>query len=145
MKAGGSINSYTYIKSIAEELRGLAVEFNLPIMSATQTTRGGFSNTDVGLEDTSESFGLPATADLMFALISTEELEELKQILVKQLKNRYNDAAVNKKFILSLDRSKMKFSDVDSSQQTLINSGQMKSEIDDKFSKVSSGVDDWKF
>jgi len=142
---GGNIGSYFLVKSIAEELRGLAVENDVPIFTATQVNRSGFSNSDMGLEDTSESFGLPQTADFMFALISTEELEELKQILVKQLKNRYNDAAVNKKFILSLDRSKMKFSDVDSSQQTLINSGQMKSEIDDKFSKVSSGVDDWKF
>jgi replicative DNA helicase len=142
---GGNIGSYFLIKSIAEELRGLAVEHDVPIFTATQVNRSGFSNSDMGLEDTSESFGLPQTADFMFALISTEELEELKQILVKQLKNRYNDAAVNKKFILSLDRSKMKFSDVDSSQQTLINSGQMKSEINDKFSKVSSGVDNWKF
>jgi hypothetical protein len=118
MKAGGSINSYTYIKSIAEELRGLAVEFNLPIMSATQTTRGGFSNTDVGLEDTSESFGLPATADLMFALISTEELEELGQIMVKQLKNRYNDVSYYKRFVVGIDRSRMKLYDVEESAQS---------------------------
>ena len=118
MKAGGSINSYTYIKSIAEELRGLAVEFNLPIMSATQTTRGGFSNTDVGLEDTSESFGLPATADLMFALISTEELEDLGQMMVKQLKNRYNDPTKYKRFVVGIDRARMKLYDVEESAQT---------------------------
>ena len=105
---GGSINSYSYIKAIAEELRGLAVEFNVPIVSATQTTRSGFSNTDVGLEDTSESFGLPATADLMFALISTEELEDLGQLLVKQLKNRYNDPTKYKRFVVGVDRSRMK-------------------------------------
>jgi|TARA_R100000030_G_scaffold91226_1_gene76218 replicative DNA helicase len=120
MKAmGGSINSYTYIKAIAEELRGLAVEFNLPIFSATQTTRSGFSNSDVGLEDTSESFGLPATADLMFALISTEELENLGQVMVKQLKNRYNDPTQYKRFVLGIDRAKMRLYDVDESEQTL--------------------------
>ena len=120
MKAmGGSINSYTYIKAIAEELRGLAVEFNLPIFSATQTTRSGFSNSDVGLEDTSESFGLPATADLMFALISTEELEKLGQLMVKQLKNRYNDPTNHKRFVVGVDRSKMRLYDVDESEQTL--------------------------
>ena len=120
MKAmGGSINSYTYIKAIAEELRGLAVEFNLPIFSATQTTRSGFSNSDVGLEDTSESFGLPATADLMFALISTEELEKLGQLMVKQLKNRYNDPTLHKRFVIGVDRSKMRLYDVDESEQTL--------------------------
>ena len=115
---GGSINSYTYIKAIAEELRGLAVECNVPIMSATQTTRSGFSNTDVGLEDTSESFGLPATADLMFALISTEELEELGQLLVKQLKNRYNDPTKYKRFVVGVDRSRMKLYDVEESAQS---------------------------
>lgn len=126
MKAmGGSINSYSYIKAIAEELRGLAVECNLPIVSATQTTRSGYSNTDVGLEDTSESFGLPATADFMFALISTEELEELNQLLVKQLKNRYNDPGQNKRFIVGIDRSKMKLYDVELNEQTdLVDSGQ---------------------
>ena len=103
LKNGNNINSYTYIKSIAEELRGLAVEYNVPIFSATQTTRSGYSNSDVGLEDTSESFGLPATADFMFALISTEELAEMNQIMVKQLKNRYNDTAVNRKFILGIN------------------------------------------
>ena len=116
---GGSINSYTYIKAIAEELRGLAVEFDLPIVSATQTTRSGFANSDPGLEDTSESFGLPATADLMFALVSNEELENLGQIMVKQLKNRYNDPNANKRFVVGIDRSKMRLFDVDESQQTL--------------------------
>ena len=116
---GGSINSYTYIKAIAEELRGLAVEFELPIFSATQTTRSGYSNTDIGLEDTSESFGLPATADLMFALISTEELEREGQIMVKQLKNRYNDPTKNKRFVIGVDRSKMRLFDVDENDQTL--------------------------
>ncbi len=116
---GGSINSYNYIKAIAEELRGLAVEFDLPIFSATQTTRSGYSNSDVGLEDTSESFGLPATADLMFALISTEELQQLGQMMVKQLKNRYNDPTQNKRFVIGVDRSKMKLFDVDPNEQTL--------------------------
>ena len=116
---GGAINSYTYIKAIAEELRGLAVEFNLPIFSATQTTRSGFSNSDVGLEDTSESFGLPATADLMFAIISTEELEQTNQLMVKQLKNRYNDPTQHKRFVIGVDRSKMRLFDVDIAEQTL--------------------------
>ena len=115
---GGSINTYSYVKAIAEEMRGLAVEFNVPIVSATQTTRSGFSNTDVGLEDTSESFGLPATADLMFALISTEELEELGQIMVKQLKNRYNDPTKYKRFVVGIDRSRMKLYDVEESAQS---------------------------
>ena len=115
---GGSINTYSYIKAIAEELRGLAVEFNVPIVSATQTTRSGFSNTDVGLEDTSESFGLPATADLMFALISTEELEGLGQLMVKQLKNRYNDPTKYKRFVIGVDRSRMKLYDVEASAQS---------------------------
>jgi archaellum biogenesis ATPase FlaH len=116
---GGAINSYTYIKAIAEELRGLAVEFDLPIFSATQTTRSGYSNTDVGLEDTSESFGLPATADLMFALISTDELDKLGQFMVKQLKNRYNDPTMHKRFIIGVDRSKMRLYDVNETEQTL--------------------------
>ena len=116
---GGAINSYNYIKAIAEELRGLAVEFDVPIFSATQTTRSGYSNSDVGLEDTSESFGLPATADLMFALISTEELQQLGQIMVKQLKNRYNDPTQNKRFVVGVDRSKMRLFDVDPNEQTL--------------------------
>ncbi len=116
-KANGNVNSYMYIKAIAEELRGLAVETNVPIMSATQTTRSGFSNSDVGLEDTSESFGLPATADLMFALISNEELDNLNQIAVKQLKNRYNDPTTNKRFVIGIDRAKMKLSDVGEDEQ----------------------------
>ena len=125
MKAmGGSINSYTYIKAIAEELRGLAVEFDLPIFSATQTTRSGFSNSDIGLEDTSESFGLPATADLMFALISTEELEQTNQLMVKQLKNRYNDPSVNRSFIIGVDRAKMRLYDVGQGAQNIVDSNQ---------------------
>ena len=121
---GGAINSYSYIKAIAEEIRGLAVEFDVPIVSATQTTRSGYSNSDVGLEDTSESFGLPATADLMFALISNEELEGLGQIMVKQLKNRYNDPSANKRFVIGVDRSKMKLYDVEQSAQQIMDSGQ---------------------
>jgi len=125
VKPGSNINSYTYIKSIAEELRGLAVEFEVPVVSATQTTRSGFTSSDVGLEDTSESFGLPATADFMFALISTEELQELGQIMVKQLKNRYNDPTMNKRFMLGIDRSKMKLYDVENTaQMDIIDSGQ---------------------
>ena len=116
---GGAINSYNYIKAIAEELRGLAVEFDVPVFSATQTTRSGYSNSDVGLEDTSESFGLPATADLMFALISTEELENLGQMMVKQLKNRYNDPTLHKRFVIGVDRAKMRLFDVDIQEQTL--------------------------
>jgi len=116
---GGSINSYTYIKTIAEELRGLAVEFDVPIFSATQTNRPGFTNSDPGLENTSESFGLPATADLMFALVSTEELDKLNQMMVKQLKNRYNDPTKHKRFVIGLDRSKMRLYDVEESQQNL--------------------------
>lgn len=118
MKQNANVNSYTYIKAIAEELRGLAVERNVPIFSATQTNRSGFNNSDVGLEDTSESFGLPATADLMFALISTEELEEANQMMIKQLKNRYNDVIANKKFVVGINRAKMKLFDVDPHEQT---------------------------
>ena len=121
MKMGAAVNSYTYIKAIAEELRGLAVEKNMPIVSATQTTRSGFSNSDPGLEDTSESFGLPATADFMIALISTEELEAANQIMIKQLKNRYNDPTHYKRFVLGMDRSKMRLYDIDDNQQTLMN------------------------
>jgi len=128
-KPGGGVNSYTYIKAIAEELRGLAVEFNLPIVSATQTTRSGFSNTDVELTDTSESFGLPATADFMFALISTEELEGLNQIMVKQLKNRYNDPTLYKRFMIGIDRAKMRLYDLeDIAQSNLADSGQDENE-----------------
>ena len=117
LKAGSSVNSYTIVKSIAEELRGLAVEHDLPIFSATQTTRTGFGSTDIGLEDTSESFGLPATADFMFAIISTEELEKKNQFLIKQLKNRYNDPTINRKFMLGVDRSKMRIYDVEQNAQ----------------------------
>jgi replicative DNA helicase len=117
---GGAINSYSYVKAIAEEIRGLAVEFNVPIVSATQTTRSGFTNSDPGLEDTSESFGLPATADFMFALVSNEELSNLGQIMVKQLKNRYNDPTMHKRFVIGVDRSKMKLYDVEQEQQSLV-------------------------
>ena len=117
LKAGANVNSYTYVKAIAEELRGLAVEFGVPIISATQTTRSGFTSSDPGLEDTSESFGLPATADLMFALISSEELEAMGQIMVKQLKNRYNDPNYYKRFTVGIDRSKMRLFDIEQSAQ----------------------------
>ena len=116
-RAGSNVNSYSYIKAIAEELRGLAVETNLPIVSATQTTRSGFASSDVDLTDTSESFGLPATADLMFALISTEELEDLNQIMVKQLKNRYNDPTIYKRFVIGIDRAKMRLYDCEQKAQ----------------------------
>ena len=135
---GGNVGSYFYIKAIAEELRGLAVEFNVPIFSATQTTRTGFTSSDIGLEDTSESFGLPATADFMFALISNEELEQLGQMKVKQLKNRYNDPSVNRSFILGVDRAKMRLYDVGQSAQNIVDSNQQKVETKevayDKFS-----------
>jgi len=125
IKPGGNVNSYTYIKSIAEELRGLAVENEVPIVSATQTTRSGFSNSDVDLTDTSESFGLPATADFMFALITNEELQALNQILVKQLKNRYSDLNLHKRFVVGVDKSKMKLYDVEESAQAdIVDSGQ---------------------
>ena len=117
VRPGSNVNTYSYIKSIAEELRGLAVEFDVPIMSATQTNRTGFVSTDVGLEDTSESFGLPATADFMFALISTEEMQELDQVMVKQLKNRYNDPTYHKRFVLGVDRAKMRLYDCEQSAQ----------------------------
>ena len=120
---GSIVNSYTYVKAIAEELRGLAVEANVPIVTATQTTRSGYGSSDVDLTDTSESFGLPATADLMFALISTEELEDMNQIMVKQLKNRYHDPTMNKKFCLGIDRSKMRLYDIQDAQKDLIDSG----------------------
>ena len=142
-KAGANVNSYTYIKAIAEELRGMAVENDIPIFSATQTTRGGFVSSDVGLEDTSESFGLPATADFMFALISSEELDDKNQIMVKQLKNRYNDPTVNRKFILGVDRSKMRFYDVEQTAQTdLVDSGQPTTER--KFEKKLGQFSDFK-
>ena len=124
-KSGMSVNSYSYIKSIAEELRGLAGEAEVPIVSATQTTRSGYGSSDVDLTDTSESFGLPATADLMFALISTEELEQIGQIMVKQLKNRYNDTVVNKRFVIGIDRAKMRLYDCEqSAQDNILDSGQ---------------------
>jgi len=133
LKMGASVNSYMYIKSIAEELRGLAVEYNIPILTATQTTRGGFNNSDVELTDTSESFGLPATADLMIALIRSEELDELNQIMVKQLKNRYADPSYYKRFVIGVDRSKMKLYYCEESAQTgLTDSGQDTGPIFDK-------------
>ena len=141
-KSGANVNSYTYIKAIAEELRGLAVEHDIPIFSATQTTRGGYVSSDVGLEDTSESFGLPATADFMFALISSEELEEKNQIMVKQLKNRYNDPTLNRKFIVGVDRSKMCLYDVEQTAQTdLVDSGQETLSSNDKFKRLGQFSD----
>ena len=144
-KANSSVNSYSYIKSIAEELRGLAVEFNVPIMSATQTTRSGFGSSDVELTDTSESFGLPATADLMFALISTEELEGLGQIMIKQLKNRFNDPTVFKRFVVGIDRAKMRLYDVEqSAQKDILDSGQQ-SEYNDEDQKPKKSFEGFKF
>tara|TARA_Y100001973_G_C5179812_1_gene324157 strand:- start:89 stop:1495 length:1407 start_codon:yes stop_codon:yes gene_type:complete len=153
LKNNGNTNSYTFIKAIAEELRGLAVERSVPIFSATQVNRQGFNNSDMGLEDTSESFGLPATADFMIALISTEELESMNQIMVKQLKNRYNDAASNRKFILGINRSKMKLYDVDLEEQNgLVESNQSSEEkagsgfdvsFKEKFSRTNNGVQSW--
>ena len=139
-RGNSNINSYSYIKAIAEELRGLAVESNLPIVSATQTTRSGFGSSDVELTDTSESFGLPATADLMFALISTEELEGLNQILVKQLKNRYNDPTINKRFVVGIDRAKMRLYDCEQNAQDDLIDNQKEEEYnpnDEKKSKKS--------
>ncbi len=133
-KGNANVGSYFYIKAIAEELRGLAVENNVPIMSATQTTRSGFSSTDIGLEDTSESFGLPATADFMFAITSTEELDKVNQIAIKQLKNRYNDPNSNKRFVIGVDRSKMKLYDVENSSNDLVNSNQDDVPVFDKSS-----------
>jgi len=124
-RGNSTVNSYSYIKAIAEELRGLAVEANVPIVSATQTTRSGYGSSDVDITDTSESFGLPATADLMFALIATDELEGLGQIMVKQLKNRYNDINMNKRFVVGIDRAKMRLYDCEqSAQDDIVNSGQ---------------------
>ena len=138
-RGNSSVNSYTSVKSIAEELRGLAVEFNVPIVSATQTTRSGYGSSDVELTDTSESFGLPATADLMFALISTEELEELGQILVKQLKNRYNDTTMYKRFVVGIDRAKMRLYDCEqSAQDNILNTGKEEEyDFEDRKSKKS--------
>jgi len=134
---GGNISSYFFIKAIAEELRGLAVEFNVPIFSATQTTRTGFVSTDIGLEDTSESFGLPATADFMFALISNEELEALGQMKVKQLKNRYNDPSINRAFIIGVDRAKMRLYDVSNNAQNIVDSNQKEVQVKTSYDKFS--------
>tara|TARA_R110002096_G_scaffold183921_4_gene362189 strand:+ start:833 stop:2056 length:1224 start_codon:yes stop_codon:yes gene_type:complete len=150
IKPGSNTNTYQYVKSIAEELRGMAVEYNVPVFSATQTNRQGYSSTDVGLEDTSESFGLPATADFMFALISTEELDENNQVLVKQLKNRYNDTVANRKFLLQIDRSKMKLSDVEQVQltesnqtETTLGSGFDGNNFDSKFASSKEKFTTW--
>jgi hypothetical protein len=140
-----TVNSYSYIKAIAEELRGLAVEANVPIVSATQTTRSGYASSDLDLTDTSESFGLPATADLMFALISSEELEGLGQILVKQLKNRYNDPTINRRFMVGIDRAKMRLYDCEqSAQEDLVDSGQ-EEEYNNEDSKAKKSFKDFKF
>jgi len=144
-RANGNVNSYSYIKAIAEELRGLAVEANLPIVSATQTTRSGYGSSDVELTDTSESFGLPATADLMFALISTEELEGLNQILVKQLKNRYNDPTVRKRFVVGIDRAKMRLYDCEqTAQENMVDNGGGE-DYNAKEEKVKKSFDGFKF
>jgi len=145
-KSNLSVNSYSYIKAIAEELRGLAVEFNVPIVSATQTTRSGYGNSDVELTDTSESFGLPATADLMFALISTEELEQLGQIMVKQLKNRYNDPTIYKRFIVGIDRAKMRLYDCEqTAQNDILDSGQDDEYNDQESKKPKKSFEGFKF
>jgi replicative DNA helicase len=144
-KGNLSVNSYSYIKAIAEELRGLAVEFNVPIVSATQTTRSGYGSSDVELTDTSESFGLPATADLMFALISTEELEELGQILVKQLKNRYNDPTIHKRFVIGIDRAKMRLYDCEQSAQNDILDNKQEEEYDFEERKPKKSFEGFKF
>jgi replicative DNA helicase len=144
-KSNFSVNSYSYVKAIAEELRGLAVETNVPIVSATQTTRSGYGNSDVELTDTSESFGLPATADLMFALIATEELENLGQIMVKQLKNRYNDPTMNKRFIVGIDRAKMRLYDCEqSAQEDILDSGK-EEEYDPEEDKKQNKFSGFKF
>ena len=144
-RGNSNINSYTFVKSIAEELRGLAVEFNVPIVSATQTTRSGYGSSDVELTDTSESFGLPATADLMFALISTEELEGLGQILVKQLKNRYNDPTIHKRFVIGIDRAKMRLYDCEqSAQQDILDNGK-EEEYDYEEKKPKKSFEGFKF
>ena len=145
-KTNLSVNSYSYIKAIAEELRGLAVEANVPIVSATQTTRSGYGNSDVELTDTSESFGLPATADLMFALISTEELEGLGQLMVKQLKNRYNDPTIYKRFIVGIDRAKMRLYDCEqSAQKDILDSGQDNEYNDYEDKKPKKSFEGFKF
>jgi len=144
-RGNANINSYTFVKAIAEELRGLAVEFSVPIVSATQTTRSGYSSSDVDLTDTSESFGLPATADLMFALISTEELEELGQILVKQLKNRYNDPTIHKRFVIGIDRAKMRLYDCEQSAQNDILDNKQEEEYDFEERKPKKSFEGFKF
>ena len=144
-RGGSNVNSYTLVKSIAEELRGLAVEFNVPIVSATQTTRSGYGSSDVELTDTSESFGLPATADLMFALISTEELEGLGQILVKQLKNRYNDPTIHKRFVVGIDRAKMRLYDCEQSAQNDILDSGKEEEYDYEEKKPKKTFEGFKF
>ena len=144
-RANSNVNSYSYIKAIAEELRGLAVETNLPIVSATQTTRSGYGSSDVELTDTSESFGLPATADLMFALISTEELEGLNQIMVKQLKNRYNDPTVNRKFVVGIDRAKMRLYDCEQSAQVDIVDNGKAEDYNAKEEKVKKSFEGFNF
>jgi replicative DNA helicase len=144
-KSNFSVNSYSYVKAIAEELRGLAVESNVPIVSATQTTRSGYGNSDVELTDTSESFGLPATADLMFALISTEELEQLNQIMVKQLKNRYNDPTIHKRFILGIDRAKMRLYDCEQSAQNEMVDNKKEDEYDNEEKKPKKSFEGFKF
>jgi len=141
----GNVNSYSYIKAIAEELRGLAVEANVPIVSATQTTRSGYGSSDVELTDTSESFGLPATADLMFALISTEELEGLGQLLVKQLKNRYNDPTIYKRFVVGIDRAKMRLYDCEQSAQQDILDSKNEEEYNYEEDKPKKSFDGFKF
>jgi archaellum biogenesis ATPase FlaH len=157
INSANNVNSYTYVKSIAEEFRGLAVECNVPIWTATQTNRAGYTSSDIGLENTSESFGLPATADFMIALSTTEELEQMGQILVKQLKNRYNDVSSLKRFVLGIDRSKMKLFDLDDSAQTELVNTDLKTEDSSVFDKSKfgnnmkaerrekSGFDDFKF
>jgi len=143
IKNGANVNSYTLVKAIAEELRGLAVEFNVPVVSATQTTRSGYSNSDLGLEDTSESFGLPATADFMFGIHTNEKLEGFSQIMVKQLKNRYNDPGLHRRFVIGIDRAKMRLYDCEQSAQDLtddapiMDNGKFMSEDTERNKKVS--------
>ena len=148
IKQGNGVNSYTYIKAIAEELRGLAVEYGVPVVSATQTTRSGYGSSDPGLEDTSESFGLPATADMMFALIDSEELRELNQVMVKQLKNRFSDAAIDKRFVIGIDRAKMRLYDVEQSgQHGIADAGKDKplNTFGDRDGPVKKSFDNFKF
>ena len=146
VRPGGQVNTYSYVKSIAEEMRGLAVEFDVPILSASQTNRTGFVSTDIGLEDTSESFGLPATADFMFAVMSTEELQELDQIMIKQLKNRYNDPTYNRRFVLGIDRAKMRLYDCEqSAQDELIDTGPVMDNSETGARMQSEKMDNFKY